>query len=497
MKTQCPACEKRLLIKDDRIRKQVQCPACRAQFFANKIDDIPSNSAMDVRAERAPEEVVEPIRFYCSGCNRKLKVPSRLAGKKSKCPGCGCAIEIPRESEPDPMELASADAPANPDQFAPPVVFRPHTRMGFPSVCVGCLKADPDKEFLICCRPYVEVIREATALERTKNLAGKITGGILGGIFGGGEFGALLGAGMGGAVAGEGGKTIVREPYKVPVCSACLADISKDDAQQLAADVDLDNPPPLRFNRFLSREFKKQHVIIRFAELRYREKFLAHNPRGTFESIEASLKKEAAANSPYAKLLFKPPGTRAEFLARLIDKLLPADSAAGWYRLPDIPEKKIANALAKYAKDVKGEEAIGLSDETVFGSAKEGFVIASGGIWYNRGGYFGQFLWDDIRSVETSKGMLGTWVTVKLEGSRTASIACEKFKPKVQSLVQFITQMGLLCEIERNNVMPGQEAGPNENASESTTLGTQGNCPKCGFSYAWDGSACQHCHHRT
>ena len=38
------------------------------------------------------------IRFYCSGCGRKLNVKAFQAGRRGLCPYCGGSIEIPRKS---------------------------------------------------------------------------------------------------------------------------------------------------------------------------------------------------------------------------------------------------------------------------------------------------------------------------------------------------------------------------------------------------------------
>jgi ribosomal protein L40E len=53
------------------------------------------------------------------------------------------------------------------------------------------------------------------------------------------------------------------------------------------------------------------------------------------------------------------------------------------YKFPSIPEKKLSNAKNKYAF-LRGDELLlGLVDETCFGSAKDGFVLTTSGIYWH------------------------------------------------------------------------------------------------------------------
>lgn len=52
--------------------------------------------------------------------------------------------------------------------------------------------------------------------------------------------------------------------------------------------------------------------------------------------------------------------------------------------LPDIPEKKLKNAIDKYAPSVKKEDVLLLIDDTVFGKATEGVIITSSLIYANQ-----------------------------------------------------------------------------------------------------------------
>src|SRR4051794_30693722 len=42
-----------------------------------------------------------PITIACSQCDKKLKVPDNLVGKKVKCPSCQAIIQVPAADEGD------------------------------------------------------------------------------------------------------------------------------------------------------------------------------------------------------------------------------------------------------------------------------------------------------------------------------------------------------------------------------------------------------------
>lgn len=52
------------------------------------------------------------------------------------------------------------------------------------------------------------------------------------------------------------------------------------------------------------------------------------------------------------------------------------------YFSPNIPQKKLTNAIKKYAQCLRPGEVLALYDDTLFGSAEDGFIIAKKGIWY-------------------------------------------------------------------------------------------------------------------
>ena len=58
-------------------------------------------------------------------------------------------------------------------------------------------------------------------------------------------------------------------------------------------------------------------------------------------------------------------------------------NTASYYCYGDIPSNKFQNACREYAGSVSYNECIGLTDETVLGSAKRGFLFTFDGFYYN------------------------------------------------------------------------------------------------------------------
>ena len=58
---------------------------------------------------------------------------------------------------------------------------------------------------------------------------------------------------------------------------------------------------------------------------------------------------------------------------------------SGFYWIEEIPEKKIINVLKTYAKDLLRDDIVILYDDTIFGSAKDGFVLHKYGLRNSKG----------------------------------------------------------------------------------------------------------------
>ena len=67
------------------------------------------------------------------------------------------------------------------------------------------------------------------------------------------------------------------------------------------------------------------------------------------------------------------------------------------YIVPDIPEKKLNNALKSYGDNVSYESVLALYDDTLFGSASDGMLFTGEKMLHNK---YGAFLYSDIESVK-------------------------------------------------------------------------------------------------
>jgi hypothetical protein len=67
------------------------------------------------------------------------------------------------------------------------------------------------------------------------------------------------------------------------------------------------------------------------------------------------------------------------------------------YVVPDIPEKKLNNALKSYGNGVDYPAVLALYDDTILGSASEGFLLTGEKLIHNK---YGTILYSNIDSVE-------------------------------------------------------------------------------------------------
>lgn len=64
-------------------------------------------------------------------------------------------------------------------------------------------------------------------------------------------------------------------------------------------------------------------------------------------------------------------------IKKYANELLCKVDSSGLYIKPNIPPKKLKNALEKYGGNIQKDEVIALLDSTVFGSAREGAIITA------------------------------------------------------------------------------------------------------------------------
>ncbi|MEN3330462.1 MAG: hypothetical protein V7638_5269 [Acidobacteriota bacterium] len=78
-----------------------------------------------------------------------------------------------------------------------------------------------------------------------------------------------------------------------------------------------------------------------------------------------------------------------------------------------IPSKKLNNAIATYASEVPAEDVVLLYDDTVFGSAKDGFILTAEAVyWRNSDGEPERLRYTDIRKVDSLKYTLSASIVL-------------------------------------------------------------------------------------
>ncbi|MBQ0059615.1 MAG: hypothetical protein KBS83_06655, partial [Lachnospiraceae bacterium] len=122
----------------------------------------------------------------------------------------------------------------------------------------------------------------------------------------------------------------------------------------------------------------------------------------------------------------------------------------------EIDSKKLANAVKRYAYHAMDETVVGLSDHTLFGSAKEGFVITDKCLYSS----FFKFspsrkqvvtshghciFFDGIKSVSPQKD---SYLTINYADGNSITISCNNYREWIMNLLNGIIQPGAADEEE-------------------------------------------------
>ena len=86
----CPKCSQPVRTPVSAAGKKGKCPSC------GEVVQIPLESP------DAPQTEVKPsakIQFRCPGCQKRLRMPANVAGKKVKCPACSAVLSIPSSTK--------------------------------------------------------------------------------------------------------------------------------------------------------------------------------------------------------------------------------------------------------------------------------------------------------------------------------------------------------------------------------------------------------------
>jgi len=117
------------------------------------------------------------------------------------------------------------------------------------------------------------------------------------------------------------------------------------------------------------------------------------------------------------------------------------------YIVPDIPEKKLNNALKSYGSDVSYESVLALYDDTLFGSASDGFLFTGEKMLHNK---YGVFLYSDMESVEyveeittndKGKEKKEEWIIIKTKEGKTNKLTYGLMNIDKKKFTEFLNKI--------------------------------------------------------
>jgi len=117
------------------------------------------------------------------------------------------------------------------------------------------------------------------------------------------------------------------------------------------------------------------------------------------------------------------------------------------YVVSDIPEKKLNNALKSYGKDVSYESILTLYDDTLFGSASDGFLLTGEKVLHSK---YGIFLYSDIKSVEYIENIITDnkgkekkeeWIIIKTKDGKARNLTDNLKKIDKKKFAEFLNKI--------------------------------------------------------
>lgn len=161
-----------------------------------------------------------------------------------------------------------------------------------------------------------------------------------------------------------------------------------------------------------------------------------------------------------------------------IKEFIPHDPTLGLFVDPDIPPKKVQNALKDYAKKVHRRDVVALYDATLLGSGKDGALFLADRIVFQNNDLQPSYevKYDDLVEIELKKKMMGGRTielmvnrgraTINLEldfsGKAKAAPYVERF---LQEAMHRVTEIEIMAKRpNRNRANSGTDAGAVEDA---------------------------------
>ena len=90
----CLRCEKQLWLYNEKAHKKIECSGCG---IIMRLSNAAATSSVVTAVAPVGED--EGIRFQCPHCQHGVRVESRFANQKGKCPECQAVVDIPKYSK--------------------------------------------------------------------------------------------------------------------------------------------------------------------------------------------------------------------------------------------------------------------------------------------------------------------------------------------------------------------------------------------------------------
>ena len=149
-----------------------------------------------------------------------------------------------------------------------------------------------------------------------------------------------------------------------------------------------------------------------------------------------------------------------------IREFIPHEPTLGLFVVPDIPAKKLQNAIQDYAKKVRRTEVYALYDATLLGSGKDGALFLSDRFVFQNNDLQPAYdvKYDDLVQINLKKKLMGGRILELLVNRGRATIELEmdfsgksKAAPYIERFLQ--EAMNRSTELEMATQRPGQKAG--------------------------------------
>lgn len=150
---------------------------------------------------------------------------------------------------------------------------------------------------------------------------------------------------------------------------------------------------------------------------------------------------------------------------------------------PDIPNKKLRNAINAYAQEINEDDALLLVDNTAFGGAKAGMLISSQKI-YMTNNFIDENQSLELNKLKTVTGDFDSWTSNNIDFNE-GILHLELIMPNEKGIRTLVQMLQDLCGLNRTNL--------NNKEVDERPIKTPWSCHSCGATNQSHLSACEYC----